>query len=461
MALRLAIENETSLPDGGPLSVTVSGQRGLDIGRDRHLDWTLPDPSRFISGKHCEIRYRDGGYWLHDVSTNGTFLNGAETRMKGPHRLRNGDRLAIGHYIIAVTIDGEEAEEAPPPAAPAPAYHELWKAPNDSESAPPIDPAQLRPARESVPARPDFLDWAVDIPEARSPAPMPEPWPAPAGLPQSPPPAPAEPPPAGAVFDWAHGGERPKPEVAPAPPVPTPRRPVVWTTGETGGPWQAPTTARRPEPAAGALAAPPAAASPAEAEEAAAFLRRLAQAAGVPEQVFMQQAPEQLAEQIGILLRLVVENLRQLLQARLQAKRLARSTQQTTVEALDNNPLKFAPSAEEALRIMFGPPTRSYLDARRALEHSFADLKTHQLKTFAAMQQALQMLMADLDPRAIEEEVEVDRGIAALLGSRKAQLWEAYQARWQAMTARSEGGLIDAFMRYFAECYDRAGEERR
>ena len=38
-----------------------------------HLDWTLPDPTRFISGKHCEVRYRDGGYWLHDVSTNGTF----------------------------------------------------------------------------------------------------------------------------------------------------------------------------------------------------------------------------------------------------------------------------------------------------------------------------------------------------------------------------------------------------
>src|SRR5260370_10356780 len=36
--------------------------------RSTHLDWTLPDPSRSISSKHCEIRFRDGGYWLHDVS---------------------------------------------------------------------------------------------------------------------------------------------------------------------------------------------------------------------------------------------------------------------------------------------------------------------------------------------------------------------------------------------------------
>ena len=77
MALTLTIENETSLPDGGPLSVTLSGGRGLDIGRDQHLDWALPDPTRTISGRHCEIRFHDNAYWLRDISTNGTFVNGA------------------------------------------------------------------------------------------------------------------------------------------------------------------------------------------------------------------------------------------------------------------------------------------------------------------------------------------------------------------------------------------------
>ena len=74
MGLTLKIENMPSLPDGGPLTYSIQGKRGLDIGRDQYLDWTLPDPGRFISGKHCEVRWHDGGYWLHDVSTNGTFL---------------------------------------------------------------------------------------------------------------------------------------------------------------------------------------------------------------------------------------------------------------------------------------------------------------------------------------------------------------------------------------------------
>ena len=106
MTLRLSIENMDRLPDGGPLRVQVQG-RGLDVGRDQHLDWTLPDPSRSVSGKHCEIRFRDGGYWLHDVSTNGTFVNGRQFRLDGPHLLSNGDRLSIGPYIIAVEIEGQ------------------------------------------------------------------------------------------------------------------------------------------------------------------------------------------------------------------------------------------------------------------------------------------------------------------------------------------------------------------
>ncbi len=89
-------------------SCRTTSQR-FDPGNSRHryrtrdpqyLDWTLPDPARFISGKHCEIRWHDGAHWLHDVSTNGTFIYGANGRMKAPHKLRDGDRFLVGHYII-------------------------------------------------------------------------------------------------------------------------------------------------------------------------------------------------------------------------------------------------------------------------------------------------------------------------------------------------------------------------
>ena len=456
MGLTLTIENETSLPDGGPLSVSVTGKRGLDIGRDAHLDWTLPDPTRFISSKHCEVRYRDGGYWLYDVSTNGTFLNGSDGRLRAPHRLQHGDSLTIGQYIVAVALDGEDAEtreRAAPTARPA-AYRDLWNPTEDA--APPVDRKLLKPASANVPVRPDFLDWAVDVPDTQ----YGEPGRAPAAPPTQ-------------VDDdlgWAHGAPKRPPPSGSAPAIPTPRRPV-WLTSEPSGPWGGATPPSEPSadsappyeppPAAAGSASPPAAPAPnAPPRPPDDFLRLLARGANVPEQTFAQDS-QRLAEELGILLRLVTENLRQLLNARLQAKRLARVSNQTTIEALNNNPLKFSPSTEDALSIMFGPTTASYLNAQQAIEEGFGDLKEHQVRTYAAMQQALAMIVADLDPQAIETATEADRGLTRVIGSRKARLWDAFLARWQAKTRGQDGGLVDVFMQYFAECYDRGGIRNR
>src|SRR6202034_4536082 len=114
------------------------------------------------------------------------------------------------------------------------------------------------------------------------------------------------------------------------------------------------------------------------------FAVRLIKAAGLPEDIVASSSPAELAQQIGSVLRLVTENLMQLLNARQQAKRLARSSNHTTVEAVDNNPLKFSPSARDALATMFGPKSSGYLDAQRAVLQAFEDLKAHQLRTYSA-----------------------------------------------------------------------------
>jgi type VI secretion system protein ImpI len=476
MGLTLKIDNMTSLPDGGPLTYTIQGKRGLDIGRDQYLDWTLPDPSRFISGKHCEVRWHDGSYWLHDVSTNGTFLDGADSRLKAPYRLKNGDRFCVGHYIISAAIDGQEADagrDAPVPAA-APDYQNLW-APID-EAAPPIDPRELRPARETKPVRPDFLDWAVDVPEAQL-APAPLPSPRPSGEPPSLWDTPARP--ATNDMAWSQGAPKPPPPEPEVPPVPQPRRPV-WVSSEPEGPWAAKTPAPPPVqhappplsslrsvdgPDADVLAAAhalsaaassrPAATSAADGAAMADFVRLFARGAGLPENALAARNPAELAEQLGQMMRLVAENMKQLLDARQAAKRLSRSSNQTTLQALNNNPLKWSTTTEEALARMLGPPAKDYLDGRRALAQGFNDLKSHQFKTFAAMQQALQLTLGEFDPDVIENTSTADRGLGGLVGSRKARLWDVYVARWRARTQNQADGMLKAFMDYFADCYDR------
>ena len=453
MPLTLTIENETALPDGGPLTVTLSGSRGLDIGRDQHLDWCLPDPTRAISGRHCEVRFRDGAYWLRDVSTNGTYVNGSSQRVQSPYRLQQGDRLEIGHYIIAVAIDDAAgAEPAPPPVQDAAAdAGSLWSA--NAEAAPPIPRRDLLPPSRHRPVHDGFIDWAADIPAPASPPPS--------VAPLSPPPAPA-----GDDFAWA---PYQAPPAAPEPPpvaIPTPRRPL---TAELppGDPWSdAPAQPAAPIAPPPPLEPPPFAAPPPPAMapggmpaiSAAEFVQRFAKGAGLSTNDLAWQDPGAFAEQLGGLMRLVAVELKQLLAARAESKRIARSANQTMIQAQDNNPLKFSPTVDDALQLIFGRPKSGYLSAQKAFDESFKDLKAHQIKTYSAMQHALRMLVEDLDPQAIAESMAQDRGLDSLLGSRKAKMWDAYVARWDAKTAPYEDGLVDAFMLYFAECYDRGGK---
>ncbi|WP_417709499.1 type VI secretion system-associated FHA domain protein TagH [Roseibium aggregatum] len=134
MRITLQIENVDRLETGGQLSYSCA-DRGFDIGRHEHLDWSLPDPQRVISGKHCEVRFEDGQFILYDCSTNGTFLNGSQTRMDKAHVLRSGDRLMIGDYIIAVSLEAGSSYQASSATPAGSAASQPWDAPQTSPAA--------------------------------------------------------------------------------------------------------------------------------------------------------------------------------------------------------------------------------------------------------------------------------------------------------------------------------------
>ncbi|HVS78046.1 MAG TPA: FHA domain-containing protein, partial [Steroidobacteraceae bacterium] len=53
----------------------VFGVSGGSIGRSGDNDWVLPDALRYVSAHHARIYFRDGHYYLEDLSTNGVFVN--------------------------------------------------------------------------------------------------------------------------------------------------------------------------------------------------------------------------------------------------------------------------------------------------------------------------------------------------------------------------------------------------
>jgi predicted component of type VI protein secretion system len=88
---------------------------GGTIGRALNNDWILPDPDKFISGRHATIDCQGGIYYIVDISTNGVFVNDERKPIgKGnPRRLFNGDHLHMGDFEILVSIDEGEGLEMP------------------------------------------------------------------------------------------------------------------------------------------------------------------------------------------------------------------------------------------------------------------------------------------------------------------------------------------------------------
>ncbi len=101
------------------LSVPLHTHRPLVIGR-RHGELILDDP--MVSGKHCTIRYQDGGYILEDLgSTNGTLVNGKRVKVAP---LSPGAEITVGKSRMLL-YHGAEGNERPEPRG-APQLDIAW-----------------------------------------------------------------------------------------------------------------------------------------------------------------------------------------------------------------------------------------------------------------------------------------------------------------------------------------------
>ena len=119
MSLKLEIVSEHHEIVGDD-AVRVFREQGGTIGRSLNNDWILPDPDRYISGKHATIDCKGGIYYLADISTNGVYVNDENEPIGtgNPRRLFNGDRLHFGDFEIDVSIDeGEDLEMPEEPKA--------------------------------------------------------------------------------------------------------------------------------------------------------------------------------------------------------------------------------------------------------------------------------------------------------------------------------------------------------
>src|ERR1700727_3155105 len=121
MTLRLSVVSEHGIRLGQN-STKVFSVHGGSIGRATDNAWILPDPERYLSGKHARVDFRAGSYVLVDTSSNGTYINGAQVPLGKYHdyALKDGDYIRLGEYELLVSID--KSNDFPPDESAIVAY---------------------------------------------------------------------------------------------------------------------------------------------------------------------------------------------------------------------------------------------------------------------------------------------------------------------------------------------------
>jgi len=159
---------------------------------------------------------------------------------------------------------------------------------------------------------------------------------------------------------------------------------------------------------------------------------------------------------IGLLVRECVSGLIEVLMARTKLKSAFR-VDQTIIQPVENNPLKFSVGIDEALDNMLLNNNRGYLPALEAVKEGFDDIRAHQMATMAGMQGALQDVLQRFDPDVIEHNFNSGAKENVFLAAyHKTKYWEHYKDLYDDTSKEAN----DNFQNLLGESFMRAYEEQ-
>ncbi len=452
-SLTLKITSYQSQTLGADSSKTFN-ELGGTIGRAQGNDWVLPDPERYISSRHASISFQDGIFYLTDTSTNGVYINGAAEPVGNGNTvaLNNGDRLNFGDYEVEISTDAGIAEDQSGPWA-APADEQLvitspTGRPDMPESLDPLAFTGQPPAgeEEGFPdvfapppaepgAEPDHVSPLAESFQAPGASfePIPDDWDltdyssAPGGGP-APKPAPSIPTPAA------------KPEAPPAFPPAEPPTPPPAAVPPAAAPVSEPPPVTQP---------PPVPVQGATGDMFAAFLR----GAGLDPASVGQVDSIAAMEGYGALFREVVQGLMEVLMARASLKSEFRMPL-TTIRPVENNPLKFSPTVDDALRNLFLSHGSGYLSPEESVREGFADIKCHQMAMVAGMQAAFREMLLRFEPESFDDKEKGGMRAALMSVNKKSRLWDAYCEFYKQVTRDPDSSFQTLFGEEFARAYE-------
>ncbi len=502
MPLRIDVQHSSAHPATRPCHV-IFGPRGGTIGRLEENDLALPGDMEVSRKQHASIHYENGRYYLVDNSSNGTMVSNSLV-WHDKVLLRTGDELRIGEYVLLVSMVEESSDEsgiglaetqefepefiksALNEAAPIHARSSEREKPTGDLPPRPLDREQPKPScfgkapmsiddlfddanpvDDALPASfpPDAEDGRAMEQESRREKALDGPQ----SIEQHDAPGPVA---TEMTVDEPESLEQP---AAFGPVAPEKAREAMEISPDLPEHKQT-----RPQAREEALevketeslpASPPLPDDPLAATDPAASWNRerckqeaykelfeiFLKGAGIENAGF--GADENIMETIaavGAVFREMVDGLWTVLQGRTTQKAEIRLAL-TLVRPVGNNPIKFSPRAEDAVRDMLKRGRRSFLEPVDAVHEAFEDLMNHQIAMNAGVQASLNEALDRFDPEQLANKDEA--GPAFM---KKIKYWNSYTETYGKLRDEaSEDFFGKTFIRVYEEQIEKLRSKRK
>lgn len=482
-------------------SHTFTNQGGT-IGRGDDNLWILQDPDRYISSRHSEISFENGQYYLTDLSTNGTFSNGASVPIgKGNTvKLKDGDKFTLGDYEFLVSAWQEErvnssAEFAPAPFTESQSFDDPFASPQDQDffsSATPFgndgfgDPfgAHVSSAEplfspeheETDPLaffdkssndlasnsytnqafnqathsdRADVMNQSIIWPESRpeiqatsQPASgaIPDDWDAEIGL---------EPGGAPSVINNAAAmssqPEKIQPQAEKSAAEITNEKilaELALLKQQAREQAQTKDAATKSEPV-----------TKNSRRSVTGNEKTLIEALGLASQNLSDEKILEITQVVGELVRETVTGMMQVLSSRSSIKNEFRMNV-TTIQPVENNPLKFSANVDDAMDNMFIKDGNSYKKPVDAIKEGFEGIAEHQIAILAGIRTAFKGVIERFNPVELEKRFEKYNKSGLIPGMTKAKNWESYTHYYHDLVDDMDNSFQHLFGYEFVQAYE-------
>lgn len=439
----------------GASNTVVFGPEGGTLGRSKGNDWVLPDPERYVSGKHASVECQGDQFYLTDLSTNGVYINDSEEPIgRGVSQpLCHGDLLRIGAFSIAVAVEEKKAGAGATGEAGPLMDLEAQLSSDDSGLYRPNMTYPPGPGDKSALDQALLPDetgiersLALDTPELTKPQP-----------------------------DVSHEVEllpsdelRDETRLELEPDAADHSSSLNADTEVQVDDVQVeemPAALRRLEeqahlvddtvsPGQPASPGPVAINKPMPDATPAGAVAHVLKGAGVNPNALVNANNAEVLQNVGRMLREAVLGVMEVLHSRADMKNSHRLSQ-TMIRPVDNNPLKFSAGVDEALIALFSHSGSKFLPPVDALRQAFEDIKDHQLAYQTAMHEAFNEFIGRFDPDDLQERFNRGLKRGALMGAtNKMKYWDLYRELYEVMTQHSEQAYPRLFGEVFAQAYE-------